>query len=357
MGVLTKEQIIEMIEGQRGLSRDEIKRRISEISKREGISEHAAALMLAEELGVNLEGKDELLHLADLVPGMSGVNVVARILRKYPPREYQKRDSSTGRVANLIIYDSTGRARLVLWDNLVGKYYEELKPGDVVKIIDPSVREGRNGIELHANFRTRIILNPEDPRVEEIPPLEEVRSYSYQRRKIGELMGGERFVEVRGTIARLYRVTAYDACPQCRRKVDYDPATGSWICPEHGEVKAKTVVIIDFGLDDSSGYIRTTLFGDDAAELLGRDAEDIAEKLKELIESGLTLREASRKLAEDEYYYLLGREIVVRGNVVDDKFLGLILKASSWDEVDPKREIARVRAELKKAIAELEGGE
>ncbi|ASJ11713.1 OB-fold nucleic acid binding domain-containing protein [Thermococcus thioreducens] len=353
MGVLTKEQIIEMIEGQKGLSRDEIEKKISEIASREGISEHAAALMLAEELGVNLEGKEELLHIADLVPGMTGVNVVVKILRKYPPREYRKRDGSTGQVANVIIYDATGKTRLVLWDGLVTKYYNELNPGDVIKIIDPSVREGRSGIELHANFRTRIILNPEDPRVEEIPPIEDVRSYNYQRRKIGELMGGERFVEVRGTIARLYRVTVYDACPQCRRKVDYDPATNTWICPEHGEVQPVKITIIDFGLDDSTGYIRTTLFGDDAAELVGKDPEEIAEKLRELVESGLTLREAGRKLAEDEYYHLLGREIVVRGSVVDDKFLGLILKAFGWDEVDPKREIARVRAELKEVLKEF----
>ncbi|WP_297091452.1 OB-fold nucleic acid binding domain-containing protein [Thermococcus sp.] len=353
MGVLTKEQIIEMIEGQKGLSRDEIEKRISEIASREGISEHAAALMLAEELGVNLEGKEELLHIADLVPGMTGVNVVVRVLRKYPPREYQKRDGSTGQVANVIIYDATGKTRLVLWDGLVTKYYNELNPGDVIKIIDPSVREGRSGVELHANFRTRIILNPEDPRVEEIPPIEEVRSYNYQRRKIGELMGGERFVEVRGTIARLYRVTVYDACPQCRRKVDYDPATNAWICPEHGEVQPVKITIIDFGLDDSTGYIRTTLFGDEAAELVGKDPDEIAEKLRELVESGLTLREAGRKLAEYEYYYLLGREIIVRGSVVDDKFLGLILKAFGWDEVDPKREIARVRAELREVLKEF----
>ncbi|ASA76849.1 OB-fold nucleic acid binding domain-containing protein [Thermococcus sp. 5-4] len=353
MGVLTKEQIIEMIEGQKGLSRDEIEKRISEIASREGISEHAAALMLAEELGVNLEGKEELLHIADLVPGMTGVNVVARILRKYPPREYQKKDGSTGQVANVIIYDATGKTRLVLWDGLVTKYYNELNAGDLIKIIDPSVREGRNGVELHANFRTRIILNPEDPRAGEIPPIEEVRSYNYQRRKIGELMGGERFIEVRGTIARLYRVTVYDACPQCRRKVDYDPATNSWVCPEHGEVQPVKITIVDFGLDDSTGYIRTTLFGDDAAELVGKDPEEIAEKLRELVENGLTLREAGRKLAEEEYYYLLGREVIVRGNVVDDKFLGLILKAFGWDEVDPKREIARVRAELKEVLKDL----
>ncbi|WP_297506245.1 OB-fold nucleic acid binding domain-containing protein [Thermococcus sp.] len=357
MSGLTKEQIVNQIIRQRGLSKAEIEKRIAEIAKREGISEHAAAVMLAEELGVKLTEGEELLHVADLVPGMTGVNIVARVLRKFPPREYTKKDGSKGRVANLIVYDSTGQARLVLWDALVSKYYDELSPGDVIKIIDPSVREGMKGVELHANFRTRIIKNPEDPRVEEIPPLEEVRSYSYRRVKIKDLQGGERFVEIRGTVAKLYRVLVYDACPECRRKVDYDPATNTWLCPEHGEVEPVKMVVLDFGLDDSTGYIRVTLFGDDAAELLGESPEEIEAKIEELVEGGLTVKEAGRKVAEEDYYTLLGREIIVRGSVVEDKFLGTLLKARSWEEINERREIELARRELYGAIKSLEGGE
>ncbi len=357
MSGLTKEQIVNQIIRQRGLSKAEIEKRIAEIARREGISEHAAAVMLAEELGVKLTGGEELLHISDLVPGMSNVNIVARVLRKFPPREYTKRDGSTGRVANVIIYDSTGQARLVLWDNLVAKYYNELNPGDVIKVIDPVVKEGLRGVELHANFRTRIIKNPEDPRVEEIPPLEEVRSYSYRRVRIKELTGGERFVEVRGTIARLYRVLVYDACPECRRKVDYDPSTETWVCPEHGPVEPEKMVVADFGLDDSTGYIRTTLFGDDAAELLGESPETIEERLKSLVEDGLTIKEAGRKLAEETYYHLLGREIIVRGSVTEDKFFGTLLKARTWEDVDERHEIELARRELYEAIKALEGGE
>lgn len=357
MSGLTKEQIVNQILRQKGLSKSEIEERIIEIARKEGISEHAAAVMLAEELGVRLVGEEGLLHIKDLVPGMSGVNIVARVLRKFPPREYTKRDGSIGRVANVIIYDSTGQARLVLWDNLVAKYYNDLNPGDIIKVIDPSIREGMKGVELHANFRTRIIKNPEDPRVEEIPPLEEVRSYSHRRVKIKELTGGERFVEVRGTIAKLYRVLVYDACPECRRKVDYDPSTGTWVCPEHGPVEPEKIVVIDFGLDDSTGYIRTTLFGDEAAELLGESPEEIEEKLKTLVDSGMTIKEAGRKLAEENYYHLLGREIIVRGNVVEDKFLGTLLKARTWEEIDERHEIELARRELYEAIKVLEGGE
>ena len=353
---LTKEQIVNRIIRHRGLSKGEIERRIAELAKTHGISEHAAAVMLAEELGVKLDEGEELLHIADLVPGMSNVNIVARVLRKFPPREYTKRDGSKGRVANIIIYDATGQARLVLWDNFVSKYYDELNPGDVIKVIDPLVKEGLRGVELHANFRTRIIKNPEDPRVEEIPPLEEVRTYNYRRMKIKDLEGNERFVELRGTIAKLYRVITYDSCPECRRKVDYDSASETWVCPEHGQVKPVKMVILDFGLDDSTGYIRVTLFGDDASELLGESPEEIDERLKKLIEEGLTMREAGRKLAEETYYPLLGREIIVRGNVTEDKFLGTLLKARTWEDVDEKREIELARRELREVLKAF-GGE
>ncbi len=355
MAVLTKERIVERIRKETSMSLTEIEERIKELSKRHGISDHAAAAMLADELGVSLEEAPSLMHISDLIPGMRGINIVGRILRKYPLREYQKRDGSRGQVASLLIYDSTGKARIVLWDAQATKYYGELKVGDVIKVIDATVREGRTELpELHVNFRSRIIVNPEDPRVEEIPPIDSVRTYNYQRIRIADLMGGERFVEVRGTIAKLYRVTVYDACPQCRKKVDYDVATDSWICVEHGTVDPIKITIVDFGIDDSSGYIRVTLFGDDAAEFIGRDPEEISEKLKEFVEEGLTIKEAGRKLADEEFYHLLGREVVVRGNVVDDKFLGLILKASSWDEIDYRRELSRVKKELQAVLKGVE---
>ncbi|MBO8175155.1 MAG: replication factor A [Thermococcus sp.] len=354
MTVLTKEQIVELIQKQKGLSLNEIEKRIAEIVQRDKISEHAAALLLAEQLGVNLEETAPLMYITDLVPGMRDVNIVGRVMRKYGVREYTKRDGTRGQVASILIYDSTGKARVVLWDGKVSEYYNKLQIGDIIKIIDANVRESLAGLpELHVNFRSRIIVNPEDPRVEEIPPLEEVRTYSYSRRKIAELMGGEKFIELRGTIAKLYRVIVYDACPECRRKVDYDPGMEVWICPEHGEVTPLKMTVIDFGIDDSTGYIRVTLFGEDAAELLGVDPEEISEKLKELTEMGMTIKEAGRKLAEEEFYPLLGREIVVRGNVVEDRFLGLLLKASSWEDVDYRGEIERVRREIKSTLGEV----
>nr|8AAJ_A Chain A, Replication factor A [Pyrococcus abyssi GE5]8C5Z_A Chain A, Replication factor A [Pyrococcus abyssi]8C5Z_D Chain D, Replication factor A [Pyrococcus abyssi]8C5Z_G Chain G, Replication factor A [Pyrococcus abyssi]8C5Z_J Chain J, Replication factor A [Pyrococcus abyssi]8OEJ_A Chain A, Replication factor A [Pyrococcus abyssi]8OEJ_D Chain D, Replication factor A [Pyrococcus abyssi]8OEL_A Chain A, Replication factor A [Pyrococcus abyssi]8OEL_D Chain D, Replication factor A [Pyrococcu len=354
MSVLTKDRIIEIIERKTGMSREEIEEEIRKIMEEDPyLSEQGAAALLAERLGIDLIEKEEvsLMRISELYPGMDPreVNVVGRVLKKYPPREYTRKDGSVGRVASLIIYDDSGRARVVLWDAKVSEYYNKIEVGDVIKVLDAQVKESLSGLpELHINFRARIILNPDDPRVEMIPPLEEVRVATYTRKKIKDIEAGDRFVEVRGTIAKVYRVLTYDACPECKKKVDYDEGLGVWICPEHGEVQPIKMTILDFGLDDGTGYIRVTLFGDDAEELLGVSPEEIAEKIKELEESGLTTKEAARKLAEDEFYNIIGREIVVRGNVIEDRFLGLILRASSWEDVDYRREIERIKEELEK---------
>lgn len=353
MGVLTKEEIIERIRRSKKLSPQEINAKIRELMEEHGISDHAAALMLAEQLGISIGEGGALMSIGELVPGMRDVNIVGRVTRKFSPRVYEKKDGSQGKVASLIINDGTGKARVVLWDAQVDKYINEVNVGDAVKIIDPQVREGPNGIELHVNFRSRLIVNPDDPRVAELPELSSVRSYSYTRKPIGELMDGDRFVEVRGTIAKLYRVAVYEACPQCRRKVDYDGEMGVWICPEHGEVEPETMVILDFGIDDGTGYIRSTLFGEQALELIGVDPETIKEKVREAITSGLTAREAGKKVAEEEIYPIIGKEIILRGNVIEDRFLGLLLKASSWDEVDYVGEIERARKALRESMEGL----
>ncbi|BAA31015.1 361aa long hypothetical protein [Pyrococcus horikoshii OT3] len=354
MVVLTKEKIIEIIEEKTGMSREKIEEEIRRIMEEDPhLSEQGAAALLAERLGIDLIEREEtsLMKISDLYPGMDPreVNIIGRVLKKYPVREYTKKDGSIGRVASLVIYDDSGRARVVLWDGKVAEYYNKIEVGDVIKVLDAQVRESLSGLpELHINFRARIILNPEDPRVDSIPPLEEVRIATYTRKKIGDIEPGDRFIEIRGTIAKVYRVLTYDACPECKKKVDYDPGTGVWICPEHGEVEPIKMTILDFGLDDGTGYIRVTLFGDDAEELLGVSSEEIAEKIKELENSGLTTKEAARKLAEEEFYKIIGKEIVVRGNVIEDRFLGLILRASSWEEVDYRKEIENIKEELEK---------
>jgi len=353
MSVLTKEEVVERIRRSKKLSLKEINAKIRELMEKHDISEHAAALMLAEELGVPIGESGALMKIGELAPGMREVNIVGRVTRKFSPRTYTKRDGNQGKVASIIIADGTGTARIVLWDAQVDKYINEVNIGDAIKVIDPQVREGPNGIELHVNFRSRLIVNPDDPRVAELPELSSVRSYSYTRKHIGELMDGDRFVEVRGTIAKLYRVAVYDACPQCRRKVDYDEELGVWICPEHGEVEPKTMVILDFGIDDGTGYIRSTLFGDQAVELIGMDPETIKEKVHAAINSGLTAREAGKKVAEEEVYPIIGKEILLRGNVIEDRFLGLLFKASSWDEVEYVREIERTRKALRESMEGL----
>jgi len=70
------------------MSKGEIEHKIREIAQVNEISEHAAALLLAEELGVKTDEEGApLMHISELVPGMRGINIVGRVLRKWISRQ------------------------------------------------------------------------------------------------------------------------------------------------------------------------------------------------------------------------------------------------------------------------------
>lgn len=147
-------------------------------------------------------------------------------------------------------------------------------------------------------------------------------------------------------IVKFYRVLVYDVCFECRRRVDYDLLMDIWICFEYGLVNFVKIMVFDFGLDDLMGYIRIIFFGDFVVELIGEELEVIDEKFKKFIDEGLILKEVGKRFVEDEYYLFIGKEIVVRGSVVEDKFFGIFFKVRSWDEVNEKVEIECVRREF-----------
>ena len=97
MVVLTKEKIIEIIKRKTGMSKEEIEEEIRKIMEEDPLlSEQGAAALLAERLGIELieEKEENLMKISDLYPGVDPreVNVVGRVLKKYPPREYTKKD-------------------------------------------------------------------------------------------------------------------------------------------------------------------------------------------------------------------------------------------------------------------------
>ncbi|MEM2878444.1 MAG: DUF2240 family protein [Candidatus Hadarchaeales archaeon] len=172
------DQMIERIVRDTGLNREEVLRRVNEKQRELDwfVTPEGAANIVARELGIVFERPEpetRSLRLQDLVPGMSRVEVIARVQRVQEVKEFRRSDGTTSSVGSIILYDGTGQARLTLWGEKTS-VLQDIKKGDILKVTNGYVREGLDRKpEISLGSRGTLELNPDDPRCRDIPALPE----------------------------------------------------------------------------------------------------------------------------------------------------------------------------------------
>lgn len=327
----------------KGLSDHEIQEKMEEKLEEVGglLTDEGALTIIASELGIIKE--QDYLRIGDLLDGMTNVNILGRVLGYTEPREFQRSDGSMGAVSNVIIADKTGKTAVTLWDHEV-RLTEQIKRGDILKVVDGITREGRRGIQIQIG-RGKVIINPEDdPRIEEIPPLSKLAGRPAERKKIAELEEGNRFCEIRATIAKLYTVRFYEACPECYKRVIFK--NNVFFCPNcNKKVDRKRVMIFEAGLDDCTGFIRASFFDRKAEEMLTTTSEAYY-KVKDYMNKGYDARSAQRQYLNEVHQLLLGQEIVVSGDVTYNEYTGLTFTVRDIRELDIPQECYTILEEL-----------
>lgn len=192
--MMTLEQIVGRIAESAGLSVEEIMERVRRVQQRfELLTPEGAARIVAQELGVRLETSLPVvrpLKIEDLAPGMSRIDLVARVVRIYPVREFEYSSGRRGKRGGVLLQDSSGTVRMALWDDQVSILEEgALKKGDAVRIKNGYVVKGLDGaLELRLGLRGSIEVSPDDPRVHELPPFEpKVVKISELKPEMGEV--------------------------------------------------------------------------------------------------------------------------------------------------------------------------
>src|SRR3989338_7628914 len=106
-------EITEKICADSGLTPTEIMQRIedkkAELS--DMISDEGAAYIVAKEMGIKITRKIEKLKIASLIPGMQNVDIIGKISRIFPVKEFHT-EKGSGRVLTIIIADETGSAKI-----------------------------------------------------------------------------------------------------------------------------------------------------------------------------------------------------------------------------------------------------
>ena len=280
-------------------------------------------------------GKKEL---GEISVDMRDVDVEGKVVRVFPVNTFEK-DDGKGRVQNVVIADESAQIRLTFWNEDVDKI-KTLKEGDVIMVTHAYAKEGfRGGVEVHVGRRAEIEINPKGSRLEQL----ELTDLSLQpktqpagRVLIGDIDEGSegKSVEVYGIVVGISQKSPiYPACPSCRKKVE--EAEGRFTCAVCGDVKEPEYrMLYKVTVDDGSGSIRTTLFGEAGEALLQMTAMEARELIKSSGNSLQPLEQNSDRT--------LGRYVAVQGRVSKFKD-SLDITASSITFPDPVEESKRMR--------------
>ena len=145
-----EELISKLLEKVPELSRSVIEERINEKKEKVGagyLTDQGAIFLVAADLGVSLEqSQNPEVAIKDLYIGAKEVTLESRVLNISPTKQFTKKDGSSFSLRTITVYDNNSTASVKLWDekaNLPG--IEELKPGDLIKIIKAYVKSDLTG--------------------------------------------------------------------------------------------------------------------------------------------------------------------------------------------------------------------
>ena len=145
-----EELISKLLEKVPELSRSVIEERINEKKDKVGagyLTDQGAIFLVAADLGVSLEQSQKTeVELKDLYIGAKEVTLQSRVLNISPTKQFTKKDGSSFSLRTITVYDNNSTASVKLWDekaNLPG--IDELKPGDLIKIIKAYVKSDLTG--------------------------------------------------------------------------------------------------------------------------------------------------------------------------------------------------------------------
>ena len=142
--------IDKLLEQKSELTREIIEQKIVEKKEKIGagyLTNQGAIFLIASDYGVTLtESSKTEISLKDLYAGAKEVSLETRVLNLSPTKQFSRKDGSTFDLRTMTVYDTGSTASVKLWDekaNLPG--IENLKPGDLIKIIKAYVKSDLDG--------------------------------------------------------------------------------------------------------------------------------------------------------------------------------------------------------------------
>ncbi len=282
--------------------------------------------------------------IADLSVEMKDVDVEGKVVTAYDIKTFTRKDGTEGQLRNVVIADQTSKIRVTFWGEDV-ETVADVQEGDVIRILHGYVKEGfRGGLEYVVGRKGEIMLNPKDSDLKQLD-LSDV-AFETVTTKASRVLIGEidettegKNVEICGIIVDMGQNRVfYEACPTCNKKLE--AVDDGYNCKSCGKVeKPEPRMLYKITIDDGSGTIRATLFGQVGEKLLGMTAEEAQKLITKSGKEDEPIRATSNKIR--------GRYIAMYGRV---RTFGDSIEISSngFEIADPVQEIKRLKEVIQK---------
>ncbi len=145
------ENLIEkLLEQKPELTKEVVEEQIKQKKEKIGagyLTDQGALFLIASDYGVTLSEPLKVeMALKDLYAGAKEISLETRVLNLSPAKQFSRKDGSPFFLRTMTVYDENSTASVKLWDekaNLPG--VENLKPGDLIKIIKAYVKSDLDG--------------------------------------------------------------------------------------------------------------------------------------------------------------------------------------------------------------------
>jgi len=251
------------------------------------------------------------LSLRDLRTGQGNVSVKGKVLSA--EKRQIETEKGAKRIVDGMLADETKRVRFTSWHDF------GFEVGDVIAVKGAYVKDWRGIPQLNFDERAEVEKLPEvDFDVMRTPRL---AAEELQQSGASDVEVAGTVIEIRDGSGLIFR------CPSCNRALAGGNCTVHG--PQDGIVDLRTKIIIDDGTGALSAILNTEL----TEQVLGMSVKECETKFCD----------SEANLVDHLVKKLLGRDLVLRGNVMKDEFGPNMLPAKLEDDItDPLEEAKKM---------------
>ena len=241
------------------------------------LSEEEASSMFIPKLETLEKALYDYIDISDVDEDEKDKIIIGRVIEIYDVRSFES-ENGEGVVKNIEIADDSGSIIVVLWNDDTKREFEI---GQAIKLQNPRFRYNDRTNRIDANVSgSTSILEPTDAELEKLPSHDELMEAIFVHKPIEALTEDDTNVCVTGKITEVRTdKILLQKCPNCNANVESTEVENVCDYCSFEFEEPKYVLMIPTRIEDDTGDVQVTFFGNLAEELTGLKTDEVVSVL------------------------------------------------------------------------------